>query len=194
MKRTVPLIDEAAAALKRLEEPRGCGVLEEALELSGTALSRMVYARLALDCVTQSSSRNLSQLIERAPDMGYRVLDLEGIGALSPEDARSFFRDVWLELPEMPGRYGQLLEYFRRKIAWMMDNGLQMDATHWLWGSAVEFSRFPWKSPKAEEEAKRIRKRWLARLGWSSENLGAKIGGIRAVFAELESKLSADER
>jgi hypothetical protein len=189
-KRTIPLVDEAAAALRRLEEPGRYQALEEAFELSVIALSRTVSARLALDCVTRSSSRNLSQLIELEPSMGNCILELEGIGVLSLEDARSFFHDLWLDLPEIPGRYGQLIEYFRQKIAWMMDNGLQMDAAHWLWESAIEVSRFPWKSPKSAEEAKRIRKCWLSRLGWNPENLGGKIRGIRGVFDELESKIA----
>jgi hypothetical protein len=189
-KRTVPLVDEAATALRRLEEPGGTNSLEKAFGLSAIVLSRTVSARLALDCMTRSSSRNLSQLIELEPVMGNRILELEGIGTLSPEDARSFFLDVWRDVPEIPGRYGHLIEYFRQKIAWMMNNGLQMDAAHWLWESALDVSRFAWKSPKSAEEAKRIRECWLSRLGWNPETLSARIRGIRGIFDELELKVA----
>ena len=114
------------------------------------------------------------------------MVEIEGIAGLSIEDIRLFHRDMWSELPAVPGRYGRLAEFLESKTAWMIENGFHMDAAHWLWGFMVSrLAQFEEEPPQTLEREVLRTQRWLHKMGWKRKSLEAKLLGLNEIIGIL---------
>ena len=190
--RTAPLLDDARAAVQKMQAAEAARDLITMYQLVNTAIKAATMARIALACMTPTSTRDLEQLSTLAPEMGKCIIEVEGIAGLSQDEVQSFHHECWIlaKQTQAPGRVGLLREYLERKTGWMIENGLHTEAAHWLWGSMVDLDRSGFTSPQAKQAAIYARERWLLKMGWNAENVQAKVHGVREILREAETAYS----
>jgi hypothetical protein len=190
--RTAPLLDDARAAVQKMQATEPARDLITTCQLVNTAIDAAMTARIALACMTPTS-RDLERLSMLAPEMRERILEVEGIAGLSKDEVRSLHHYMWevrAKQVQLPGRFGLLAEYFEQKTGWMIENGLHTEAAHWFWGLMVDVDRFGFASPQAKQAEIRACERWLLQIGWNVENVQSKVRGVREILREAETAYS----
>jgi hypothetical protein len=190
--RTAPLLDDARAAVQKMQTTEAARDLVTMCQLANTTINAAMTARIALACITPTS-RDLELLSTLAPEMRERIIEVEGIAGLSKDEVRSLHHYMWevrVKQIQVPGSSGLLAEYFEQKTNWMIENGLHTEAAHWFWGFIVDIDRFAFTSPQAKQTEIRACERWLLQIGWNVENVQSKVRGVREILREAETAYS----
>jgi hypothetical protein len=172
--RSMAMIEEAEAAAqefvpvaKSLDSIKMCQQPFVIINDSATAV--IVSARL-------SPHRVLSQLREISPDLRMRIMRVQGIHELSPQEVLSLHSFFYSVVPVDVGKYGKLGKYFEKKCEWMIDNGMHHDAARFCIGAMGKILQMLLVEdrPETKESAVRIADEWLSRIGWEKERFAEK--------------------